>query len=58
MLLRKVWELITLHAWENVIFVNRIGECFSLAQNSKHDPMRNYVTNSLIFNYNLLTNQE
>jgi hypothetical protein len=59
MLLRKVWKLNTQHASENICyFVNTIGACFSLAQNSEHDPMRNYATNSLIFNYNLLTNQE
>jgi hypothetical protein len=39
-------------------FVNRIGAYFFLAQNSEHDPMKNYVTDFLIFNYNLLTNQE
>jgi hypothetical protein len=54
MLLRKVLEINTHHACENVIFVNMIGACFSPAQNSEHDPMRNYVTNSLIFNYNFL----
>jgi hypothetical protein len=33
-----------------VIFVRKIGACFSLAQNSEHNPVRNYVTNYLIFN--------
>jgi hypothetical protein len=59
MLLRKTWELNTHHACENICyFVSRMRACFSLASTAEHDPMRTYVTNSLIFNYNLLTNRE
>jgi hypothetical protein len=56
---KKVKELNTHHACENICyFVSRRRACFSQAQNAEHDPMRIYVANSLIFNYNLLTNQE
>jgi hypothetical protein len=57
--LRVVRELNTHHAWENVCYFCQQDEgIFSLAQNAAHDPMRICVKNSLIFNYNLLTNQE
>jgi hypothetical protein len=60
MLLRKIWELNTHQACENIrYFVNKKKKaCFSRAQNAENGPIRICVPNSLNFNYNLLTNQE